>query len=134
MQAAFLNVKLKYLNDWNEQRNVIAGHYSDKLKGIGDIILPVNAPGCTSVYHLYIVRTKKRDELQTYLSKNGVQTMIHYPIPPHLQNAYADMEYKRGDFPLAEEIAETCLSLPIYPGLSETEIEYIADMIRSFYL
>ena len=133
MQAAFLTIKLKYLEDWTRERQQIAEWYDEALKNTGDIILPAIATGCTHVYHLYVIRTKKRNELQQHLKKNNIGTLIHYPVPPHLQKAYAGMGYKKGDFPIAEKIAETCLSLPIYPGLTHQEIKYIAQLITTFF-
>lgn len=131
LQAAFLSVKLKRLNNWNRERNKIADHYSDKIKNSA-VILPKLAEGATSVYHLYVIRTKKRDELQSYLAEKGIGTVIHYPVPPHLQLAFKELGFSKGDFPIAEEIAETCLSLPVYPGLTEEEIEYICGHINNF--
>ncbi len=131
-QAALLSVKLKYLPEWIRQRQQIAGWYNEGLKDLNEIITPLVAKNATHVYHLYIIRTKRRDELQDYLNKNGVGTMIHYPIPPHLQQAYANLGYISGDFPIAEEIANTCLSLPIWPGLTFSDINYVCDVIRKF--
>ena len=133
MQAAFLSVKLKYLNRDNEKRNKIAAFYSEILRGCDDIILPQIAENCTSVFHVYMIRSEKRDALQAHLAKNGIGTLIHYPIPPHLQNAYQDLKYKKGDFPLAEDIAETCLSLPISPVLKTEEVEIVCDTIKKFF-
>lgn len=133
LQAALLDVKLKYMDNWNKERNDIAKAYDAQLKGINGLILPILADKCESNYHLYVLRTKKRNELQEHLSKNNIGTLIHYPIPPHLQQAYKELNYKKGDFPLAEEIAETCLSLPIYPGLTNEQIKVVCDSIRSFF-
>jgi dTDP-4-amino-4,6-dideoxygalactose transaminase len=133
LQAGLLSIKLKHLNHWNQQRNQIADQYVNELNNVGDIILPGIAPGATSVFHLFVIRTQKRDALQQYLTENGVGTLIHYPVPPHLQKAYADLNFKKGDFPLAEEIANTCLSLPMYPGLKKEEIYYIASTIQAFF-
>ncbi len=132
VHAAFLNVKLKHLEKWTSQRQQIAGWYDDALQNIHDLVLPVVHPDATHVYHLYIIRTKKRNELQEYLTKNGIGTLIHYPKPPHLQKAYSHLNYKKGDFPIAEEIADTCLSLPIWPGMSENEVLRVADLIKHF--
>ncbi len=132
-QAGFLSVKLKYLKAWTAQRQQIAQWYQDALKKTGDLILPAIAQHATHVYHLYVVRTKNRDELQKYLEENGIGTLIHYPIPPHLQKAYQHLGLKKGDFPIAEEIADTCLSLPLWPGMSEANILYIAEKINSFF-
>jgi len=133
LQAAFLSAKLVKLDEHNKQRNEIANFYNAQLKGVGDIIPPVLAPGCTSNFHLYVIRSEKREELSVYLNKNNIGTMIHYPVPPHLQKAYAELNYKKGDFPLAEEIAETCLSLPVYPGLLHESVNYVCEKIKQFY-
>ena len=133
IQAAFLNVKLKDLEKNALQRQVIAEKYNHLLDGIGDLVLPVVAPGATHVYHLYVIRTRSRDSLQEYLRKNGVATLIHYPIPPHLQKAYQSLGLKKGSYPLAEEIADTCLSLPIWPSMSEQQVIRISATIKSFF-
>ncbi len=133
LQAAFLSIKLKKLASDNAKRNAVADLYNEQLQGLGDFQLPELARGATSVYHLYVIRTSKRDELQKYLSEKGIGTMIHYPVPPHLQAAYKDLGYKKGDFPIAEEIAETCLSLPISSYVSSEEIIYISKTIKSFF-
>ena len=85
------------------------------------------------MYHLYVIRTKQREELQAYLQENGIGTLIHYPVPPHLQEAYQHLGYKKGDFPLAEELAGTCLSLPIYPGITEAQIAEVSETINRFF-
>jgi dTDP-4-amino-4,6-dideoxygalactose transaminase len=131
-QAAFLSVKLKYLNEWTAQRQQIAQWYNDALQGIGDLILPSAAAGATHVYHLYVVRTKQRTALQEYLHKNEIGTLIHYPISLHLQEAYIHLGFKKGDFPIAEEIADTCLSLPLWPGMKQTDVEMVAEAINAF--
>ena len=133
-QAGFLSVKLKYLKEWTEQRQKIAQWYNDALKDIGDLILPAVAKNATHVYHLYVIRTTYRDSLQKHLSENGIGTLIHYPIPPYLQKAYHQLGLKKGQFPIAEEIADTCLSLPIYPGLDEETILQVAKSITNFFL
>ena len=133
LQALFLSIKLKQLNEWNDERIKIANKYNSLLSNVGDIVLPQLAKNASSVYHLYVIRTKKRDELQEHLTKNEIGTLIHYPLPPHLQKAYVELNYKKGDFQLSEEIAETCLSLPIYPGLSDENIECIVNSIKKFY-
>ena len=133
LQAGLLSIKLKHLNFWNAQRNDIANHYLKRLQNIENIILPVIAEKASSVFHLFVIRTTKRNELQKYLTENEIGTLIHYPLPPHLQEAYQDLNYKKGDFPIAENIADTCLSLPIYPGLNSQQIDYICDKIIQFY-
>lgn len=133
MQAAFLRVKLKYIEGLTKQRIEIAEKYNQGLANIDDLILPYVSHGASHVYHIYLVRTKNRDGLMQHLIENGVSPFIHYPVPPHLQEAYKDLGYSKGDFPIAEEIAETCLSIPLYPGLSNEEIEHIIYTIKSFF-
>jgi dTDP-4-amino-4,6-dideoxygalactose transaminase len=133
LQAAFLQIKLKHLLSWTNERQKIAALYSELLDSMGDIILPYTHPDATHVFHLFVIRTQFRDALQTYLTDQGIQTLIHYPIPPHLQEAYQYLNYTKGDFPIAEEIADTCLSLPLYPGLGEEQCQYIASTIASFF-
>lgn len=132
-QASFLSVKLPHLANWTKQRQEIAAWYQTCLQGIGDLILPQTHPDATHVYHLYVVRTSKRDTLQEYLTANGIGTLIHYPIPPHLQKAYLHLGLKKGDLPIAEQIAETCLSLPIWPGMTKEMVEHISTLIAQFY-
>jgi dTDP-4-amino-4,6-dideoxygalactose transaminase len=133
MQAAILSVKLRYLDAWTEERQKIAGWYSEQLKNIGDLILPHTAAGASHVYHLYVLRTQKRDALQAYLNKKEIGTLIHYPVPPHLQKAYKDLGFSKGDFPLAEEIADTCLSLPMYIGMKKEEVDFVSQHMNEFY-
>lgn len=133
IQAGFLSVKLKYLAKWTEQRRQIAEWYKQALYGVGDLILPTTAMGATHVYHLYVVRTKFRDELQKFLREKEIGTLIHYPVPPHLQRAYQHLGRKPGDFPIAEEIANTCLSLPLWPGMAEKQVDWITSIISEFY-
>lgn len=132
-QAAFLSVKLRHLHEWTAQRQQVAGWYQEALHEVGDLQLPQTAEGATHVYHLYVVRTEKRDELHQHLSANGIGTMIHYPIPPHMQQAYAPLGFQKGSFPLAEKIAETCLSLPLWPGMTEEMVHEVAEAIKLFY-
>ena len=133
LQAAFLSVKLRNLDDVNRERQKLAGLYDAGLNAIEGLTIPSVADGCTSVHHIYQVRTEKRDELQKYLNEKGIGTLIHYPIPSHLQQAYSDLGYKKGDFPIAEKISETTLSIPLYQGLKEEEVLYIVDTIKSFF-
>ncbi|MES2691162.1 MAG: DegT/DnrJ/EryC1/StrS family aminotransferase [Bacteroidota bacterium] len=133
LQAGFLSIKLKYMDNWTRERQAIAATYNGLLKGMNDVVIPETAAGATHVYHLYVIRTSKRDALQQHLTAQGIGTLIHYPLPPHLQEAYKDLHFKKGDFPLAEAIAETCLSLPMYPGLSAEEINKVCDSIKAFF-
>jgi dTDP-4-amino-4,6-dideoxygalactose transaminase len=132
LQAAFLSVKLKYLMEWTEQRQQIAAWYNEALQGIEDLTLPYVHPKATHVYHLYVVKTKRRDELQKHLTNEGIGTLIHYPIPPHQQEAYFHLGYKKGDFPIAETLADSCLSLPLWPGLSQENVQLVAKKVVDF--
>jgi dTDP-4-amino-4,6-dideoxygalactose transaminase len=133
LQAAFLSVKLGHLPGWTAERQQIAAWYDTALNGISDITRPGTAPGATHVYHQYVIRTTQRDALQQHLHQNGIGTLIHYPIPPHLQAAYQHLGYRQGDFPIAEKMADTCLSLPIFPGLTQQQVIHIASIIQSFF-
>lgn len=132
LQAAVLHVKLAHLAAWTAQRQQVAAWYDQHLAGLKELRLPQIALGATHVYHLYVVRTAQRDALQQHLTTQGVGTMIHYPVPPHRQQAYADLDFPVGKFPIAEELAATCLSLPIYPGMTEDQVVAVAAAIRSF--
>lgn len=132
-QAAFLSIKLEHLPSWNQQRQQIAAWYNQYLASIEEISLPVVAAEATHVYHLYVIRSKERDALQQYLRQQGIGTLIHYPIPPHLQQAYHTLKFTQGSFPIAEEIANTCLSLPLWPGMTEQEVQFVAAAIQSFF-
>ncbi len=134
IQAAFLSVKLNYLEQWTKDRQKIASWYNEQLKDTEQVILPEIASGATSVWHLYVIRTKQRDELQAHLHRNGIGTLIHYPIPPHLQEAYQHLGYHNGDFPIAEEISMTALSLPIFPGMNEDDVMFITQEIKNFFM
>lgn len=133
LQAAFLSVKLRHLPDWTARRRQIAGWYDEALAGTGDLVLPHTLPGATHVYHLYVVRSRHRDALQKHLRADGIGTLIHYPVPPHLQQAYAHLGYRSGDFPIAEELAATSLSLPLWVGMDKTHVEAVAHSMARFF-
>ena len=133
MQGAILNVKLKYLDKWNESRRKIASLYNEMLNGIGDVITPYEGNDRKSIYHIYAIRTKSRDALREFLTKNDIQSGIHYPVPIHLQNAYKHLNYKKGDFPVTEEQAETTLSLPIYAEMPESDVVKVVDAIKKYF-
>ncbi len=133
LQASFLSIKLKHLSQWTTQRQEIAGWYNQGLKDLNEIFLPVTAENASHVYHLYVIRTLHRKALQNHLHEKGIGTLIHYPIPPHLQGAYSNLGYKKGDFPIAEEIAGTCLSLPLWPGMQIDHVNYICQEIKKIY-
>jgi len=131
LQAAILRVKLKYLDQWNEERRKKAKIYTGMLSPLG-IVCPSEGLGVKHVYHLYVIRTRERDALQAFLKKKGIQTLIHYPVPIHLQKAYKDLGYRHGDLPLTEQCSLEILSLPFFPELKECEIGEVAESIRSF--
>ncbi|HZY09628.1 MAG TPA: DegT/DnrJ/EryC1/StrS family aminotransferase [Bacteroidota bacterium] len=134
IQGAVLGVKLKYLKHWTERRRAIAQTYKRLLSGVGDIILPFESSNAYHVYHLFVVRTKRRTELQQFLFQKEIATTIAYPIPLHLQQAYRYLGYTRGDFPNSEVAADECLSLPIYPEMSDEQVGYVAENVKSFFL
>jgi dTDP-4-amino-4,6-dideoxygalactose transaminase len=131
IQAAILSVKIKHLDKWNKRRREIAALYDKELKH-SDVITPIEAGYGKHVYHLYVVRTDKRDKLMDHLKKNGVNTIIHYPIPVHMQKAYSDLKLKAGSFPVAEMYAREILSLPMFPELTDKEARKVAALIRGF--
>lgn len=133
LQAAVLSVKLPHLIEWTQQRQAVAALYDQHLKGLGDLIIPIVAEEATHVYHLYVVRTKHRDALQQYLQEQSIGTLIHYPVPPHLQQAYEHMGIQKGAYPIAEELANTSLSLPMWPGMQKAEVDAVASAVRSFF-
>lgn len=129
LQAAILDVKLKYLDRWNEARRNHVHMYNELLKEINGATLPKEMPHCEHIYYLYVIRVKNRGSLHKYLQKAGVNATVAYPIPLHMQTAYQYLGYRKGDFPDAEECAETVLSLPIFPELTKPEIEYVCRNI-----
>jgi len=133
LQAAFLRIKLRHLPRWNDERRNAVALYRDALSGISEIRPVVEAPYARHVYHLFVVRADRRDALQTHLSGLRIGTGLHYPLPLHLQNAYVALGLRRGAFPVTEAAADKILSLPMFPGLTETQIGRVADAIRSFY-
>ena len=132
-QAAVLNVKMKYIGEWTEMRRTNAEKYNVLLGEIEQVITPSELEGVKHVYHLYVVRVKDREKLQNFLKENEIATGLHYPIPLHLTQAYAFLGYKKGDFPVAEKLANEILSLPMYPELTEEQIEYVCEKIKAFY-
>jgi len=131
MQAAILRVKLRYLEEFNKERKMIARLYLSNLQDT-DLILPYVPEWAEPVWHQFVIKTKKRDELQEYLKSKGIGTLIHYPLPVHLQEAYKHLGYKKGDFPIAEKMANEVLSLPMWVGLKKEEIEFISIIIKSY--
>jgi len=133
IQAAVLRIKLKYLADWTETRNIKVQIYFKYLSDIIDIDLPEIDEQFYQVWHLFVIRVKKREELQLFLKEAGISTGVHYPIPLHLQPAYNYKGCEKGDFPVTEKLAKDILSLPLWPEITEEQIKYISDKIRLFY-
>ncbi len=133
LQAAVLSVKLATLAEGNRRRRELAAAYTAKLAGIGDLVLPVERAYARSVYHLYVVRTSRRDALLAHLTAAGIGAGVHYPIPLHLQPAYAALRHRVGDFPVAEAYARECLSLPIYPELTDEQQDRVVDAVRAYF-
>jgi len=131
IQAAILRAKLKHLDKWNRMRRKNAKIYIDELKGIKSIVLPCEADYAKSVYHIYAVRVKNRDRVIRELTKNGIGALIHYPIPLHLQKVYKPLGYKKGDFPIAEKVAQEIISLPMHPHLKNSQIKFIVEIIKN---
>ena len=131
IQGAVLNVKLKYLDRWNALRREHAERYNEMLTGDNALTLPREMPYAEHIYHLYVVQVEARDRVQQRLTEAGVQTGIHYPVPIHLQPAYASLGHKAGDFPQSERQAERVLSLPMFPELTAEQIMRVAEVIRN---
>lgn len=132
LQAAFLCVKLKHLDEWNARRDRIARHYLERLRLAPELGLPRFPADVIPVWHLFVVSHPERDRLQAYLKEQGIGTMIHYPVPPHLSDAYRDLGYQANDFPLTEEMANTFLSIPIGPHLRSEDADYVIEKILTF--
>lgn len=131
MQAAFLRAKLPHLNRMNNERKRIANRYINEIKN-PNIVLPYVLEECDSVWHVFAIRCNRRDELSKYLNDNGISTNIHYPIPMHKQKAYEDLNIPNGALPIAEEISETQLSIPMYYGMTEEQIDFVINKINEF--
>lgn len=131
VQAAFLRIKLKHLDQWNAEREKIAEKY---LNGIRNekIILPKTEGVEKHVWHIFAIRTEERGHLEEYLNNNGVETSKHYPIPIHLQKAYEELQLSEGSYPIAEEISESVLSLPIFYGMTDRQVDYVVDLLNQF--
>ena len=131
LQAAFLAAKLPHLNRMNEERRRIAQKYIDGIKN-EEVILPYVPEYANPVWHIFGIRCKRRDELEKFLNDAGIGTNKHYPIPMHLQECYKDLGFKEGDFPIAEEISSTQLSIPMYYGMTDEEVQYVIDKVNEF--
>ncbi|MEG1799994.1 MAG: DegT/DnrJ/EryC1/StrS family aminotransferase, partial [Synergistaceae bacterium] len=136
IQAAILRVRLRHLEEWNEERRIVAERYMLLFaeRGLLDLVTPpAEDAGNRHVYHQYVVRAKNRDELQRYLDSRGIVTRVYYPLPLHMQHCFADLGYKKGDLPVSEMLSEEVLALPIFPELLPEEQERVADEIAAFY-
>ena len=133
LQAGILLAKLPHLDDWNAARAVHAKQYLLDLKDVKEVKLPTHAPGRDHIYHLFVIECERRDELQNFLSTAGISTVIHYPIPIHCQNAYAELRALKGRLPISERLAGRILSLPMFAELKSDEIKYICTKINEFY-
>lgn len=131
LQAAILSAKLDHLADWTDARRRLAARYS-KLLASCDVVLPSVSAAADPAWHLYVIRTPARDALLAHLEANGIGASVHYPVPLHLQPAYADLGYRRGDLPVTETVADTCLSLPIYPEMTDEQQDSVIDAIKEF--
>lgn len=131
IQAAFLSTKLRCLDKWNSERRRVAERYLKEIKN-PEVILPYVPEGVEPVWHVFAIRCKNRKELEYYLNSQGIGTNKHYPIPLHLQKAYAELKISKGAYPIAEEISATELSIPIYYGMTKTETDYVIEKINSF--
>jgi dTDP-4-amino-4,6-dideoxygalactose transaminase len=136
IQAAVLLVKLKYLESWNARRREIAKLYRSLLADLKEVICPVESADAYHIYHLFVVRVPadKRDKLKGFLKEKSIATGLHYPIPIHLQKAYAHLGYKKGDFPVAEKQAAEILSLPIYPEMTDDMVDFVCKTIKRFFV
>ncbi|QIX62643.1 DegT/DnrJ/EryC1/StrS family aminotransferase [Hymenobacter sp. BT18] len=132
LQAAILRVKLPLLPRWTLERQQLAAWYNNHLAGIPWLQLPEQLATSSHVYHLFVVHTPHRDALQQHLAAHGIGTAVHYPVPPHLQPAYQHLGFAKGQFPLAEQLAATCLSLPLWPGMTAAQVAEVAHAIRAF--
>jgi dTDP-4-amino-4,6-dideoxygalactose transaminase len=132
IQAGILSVKLRHLADWNRKRQEAAGRYHEMLSSIEGVIAPHQPDWSKSVYHLYVIRVQDREEFQKHLAAAKIDTGIHYPIPLHLQKAYENFGYKKGDFPVTEKIALEIVSLPMYPGLTPEQQRRVVEKVQEF--
>lgn len=135
VQGAVLGVKMKYIEQWTEDRRKNAKLYDQLLSGIDSIVTPKEMDYAKHVYHLYVIQVKgnERDSLAAYLNEKGIATGLHYPIPLHKQKCFENLGYKHGDFPVTEQLADSILSLPMFPELTEEQIKYVTDNVRSYF-
>jgi dTDP-4-amino-4,6-dideoxygalactose transaminase len=132
IKACALTAKFPHLEAWNTKRKANAAYYNKQFKKL-PLMLPVIDDGTSHIFHHYVIRTARRDELQQFLKEKGIMTGIYYPLPLHLQPCFAYLGYREGDFPIAEQAAKTSLALPIYPELKKAERAYVAETIKAFF-
>lgn len=133
LQAAILEVKLKYLNDYTARRNSVADHYDRELKNVNGVQTPFRSSFSTHVFHQYTLQVERRDELKIFLEEKSIPTMIYYPVPLHLQNAYRKPGFGENSFPLTENLSRTVISLPIHTEMTDEELAYVCLQIKTFY-
>ncbi len=133
IQGAILRAKLPFLDRWNELRRQNAERYQGLLKEL-NMVLPREASYAKSVFHVYVIRVQERDRLNAYLNENGISSVIHYPVPNHLLKFYRELGYREGSLPVTEKVSKEVLSLPLYPELTEEQMQYVADTIHSFQM
>lgn len=133
IQAAWLRKKLPHLNDYNRRRHEIATYYTSRFASLPLTLPPEEEKGMYAAYHLYVIQTDERESLRGYLGRHGIETAIHYPTPIHLQPAFRHLGYHEGQFPQAEQFARTVLSLPMYPELTDAEVEYVTSTLKDFF-
>ena len=132
LQGAVLDVKLRHLPKWTEQRHQVAKNYKLSMAGLPGQVLPEIKQWCTSNWYLFVIQHPRRDELQKHLASRGVESALHYPLPVHLQKAYAHLGYKPGDLPVSETVAKRCLTLPMFPEMTDEQIDQVTDAVREF--
>lgn len=133
LQAAILSVKLRYLNEYTSQRNDVANFYDRALADVKGVVIPARDKRSTHVFHQYTLQVGRRDELKSFLEQRGIPTMIYYPVPLHLQQAYRNPGYGEGAFPVTERLSKTVISLPIHTEMKPAELEFICEAIKNFY-
>ena len=133
LQAIVLLLKLPLLEGWNDERRRVAAFYDEALRGVGDVVAPPVPLGSAPVWHLYVIRTAKPENLAAFLTDRGIASGRHYPVPVHLTRAYEHLGYREGAFPVAEALARECLSLPIFPGITDGQTAAVVEGIRDFF-
>jgi len=133
LQAAVLSAKLPHLIKWTEQRIAAAALYNEALKDIEEIVTPLVRPDSKHTYHLYVIRAKQRDALAKHLKETGIETAIHYPVPLPFMEAYQYLKHQPEDFPVSNQYKDEILSLPVFPELTQEQVNYVAQQIKAFY-